>query len=85
MRNLHMLTTNDNPFNPVTQYDEWELFDEAHGYYTPALLARITISSDELSETDQDEAMEDAIDQIIKEDILNLYKKVSSEMISSGT
>ena len=76
MADLHMLTTIDNPYDPFTQWDEWFQFDSAHGYYTPALLARVTVTSDELSEADQDEALESAIDEIIKENTLGIYKKV---------
>lgn len=31
-----MLTTEDNPFDPFTQYDEWYAFDYEKGYHTPA-------------------------------------------------
>lgn len=76
MADLHMLTTTDNPFNPDTEYDEWLAFDEDRGYFTNGLLARVTRSSDELSETDQDLAMETAIDEIVAENAIGLYKKV---------
>ena len=70
-----MLTTIDNPFDPFTQFDEWLAFDEDNGYYTCAYLARVTITSDELSEADEELAIEDAIDEIIKYNFLGLYKK----------
>jgi hypothetical protein len=70
------ITTSDNPFDPFTQYDEWFAWDCEAGYGTCAYLARITRSSDELSIADQDLALEYAIDEIIKEDVLDLYKKV---------
>ena len=73
---LHMLTTTDNPFDPVTQYDEWKAFDEGQGYYTEAYLARVTNTSDEISEADQDLALESAIDEIVDFDILGIYKKI---------
>ena len=71
-----MLTTIDNPFDPFTQFDEWFAFDEDNGYHTCAYLARITVTSDELSEADEDQAIENAIDEIIKFNLLGLYKKV---------
>jgi hypothetical protein len=73
---LHMLTTVDNPYDPFTQYKEWSAFDEAAGYDTPQLLARVAITSDELSEADQDLAMEDAIDEIVKYNVSGMHKKV---------
>lgn len=76
MTDVHMLTTADNPFSPVTEYDDWLSFDEDAGYFTNGLLARVTRSSDELSETDQDLAIEQAIDEIITENRPGFYKKV---------
>jgi hypothetical protein len=75
-----MLTTIDNPYDPFTQYDEWYAFDEAHGYHTCAYLARIAKTSDELSQTDEDLAIESAIDEIVKLNILGIYKKVTKEI-----
>ena len=74
---LHMLTTVDNPFNPFTDYDQWNAYDEARGYFTASFLARIVITSSELSEADQDLAIENAIDEIVKENVLGIYTKVA--------
>ncbi|MFL6416751.1 MAG: hypothetical protein ACJ74Y_13900 [Bryobacteraceae bacterium] len=74
---LHMLTTVDNPFNPFTNWDEWFAYDEACGYHTTSYLARIVRTSDELSDADQDVAIEDAIDEIVRENINGLYRKVA--------
>jgi hypothetical protein len=71
-----MLTTTDNPYDPFTQFDEWYAFDEAAGYHSSALLARIVRSSDDLSEADQSVAIEDAIDEVVRENVLGIYKKV---------
>jgi len=71
-----MLTTIDNPFNPFTQFDEWFAYDESKGYHSCSYLARITKSSDELSSFDEELAIESAIDEIVKMNILGLYKKV---------
>ena len=77
-----MLTTADNPFNPFTQFDEWQKFDESKGYYTCAYLARIVKTSDELSETDEALAIRQAIDEIVRLNILGIYKKVIGEGVS---
>ena len=71
-----MLTTIDNPFNPATQWDDWYQWDVSHDYHTAAYLARIVKTSDSLSEADQDLAIEQAIDEIVSENILGVYKKV---------
>ena len=74
----HMLTTIDNPFNPFTQYNEWYAFDQAAGYDTTGFLARIARTSDDLSEADQNLAIEQAIDEIVNENVLGIYTKVAS-------
>lgn len=78
MVQLHMLTTVDNPYDPFTQYDEWSQFDQAAGYYTPQLLARVAYTSYELSETDEDLAIEDAIDEVVKYNVSGVHRKVAA-------
>lgn len=80
----HMLTTVDNPFDPFTQFDEWFSFDEAAGYHTCGYLARITRSSDALSESDQALAVEQAIDEIVEFNVLGIYRKVSRTEASAA-
>ena len=75
-----MLTTIDNPYNPFTQFDEWFSFDESKGYHTCAYLARIVKTSDDLSEADEDLAIEMGIDEIVKLNILGIYKKVINDV-----
>ena len=83
MSNEFMLTTIDNPFDPFEQFTSWFLFDVEKGYNTCSRLARIANISDELSEKEVDEEIERAIDEIIKYDFMNIYKKVKREKISS--
>lgn len=73
-----MLTTVDNPYDPFTKFDEWYAFDEASGYHSSALLARIVRTSDDLSEADQSLAIEEAIDEVVRENVLGIYRKVST-------
>lgn len=70
-----MLTTIDNPYDPFTNYDEWLAYDESHGHYSNSMLARVAIHSDELSEADQEQAIENAIDEIISYDAELKFKK----------
>lgn len=72
-----MLTTVDNPFNPLIDWDDWYNYDESKGYYTSEYLARITKTSDDLGEQEQDQAMEEAIDEIIELNPDGFYKKIS--------
>ena len=76
MANECMLTTVDNPFNPFEQFTSWRLFDLEKGYNSCERLARFVELSDDLSEVEEDEMIENAIDEIIKYDFLNIYKKV---------
>lgn len=71
-----MLTTFDNPFDPFTQFDSWFQFDIEKGYYSCSRLARIAKLSDDLSDKEVDDEVERAIDEIIKYDFMNIYKKV---------
>lgn len=71
-----MLTTIDNPFDPFTQFDDWFEFDESSGYHSTALLARVVDGSDELSDADQELALEQGIDEIVSDIGPNLYRKV---------
>lgn len=74
-----MLTTIDNPYDPFTEFNLWYSYDASLGYHTPSYLARIVVTSDDLSVADQDQANEDAIDEIIQENINGMYKKVTRE------
>ena len=71
-----MLTTIDNPYNPFDQFDQWFMFDVEHGYDTCSVLARIAINSDQFSEEENQMFMEQAMDEIIACDFMNVYKKV---------
>lgn len=73
------LTTKDNPFNPLTQFHDWFLFDIEKGYYTCAYLARIAKTSDLLTDHENNLEIERAIDEIIELDFRNIYVKVSSD------
>ncbi len=70
-----MLTTFDNPYNPFTQFQKWFLFDVEKGHNSCAYLARIARTSDEFTEEENNREIERAIDEIIKYDFMNIYKK----------
>lgn len=72
-----MLTTTDNPFNPFTDYDEWYAFDERHGYHSTQMLARICVTSHELSEADEIVASNNAVIEIVQENVLGLWRAVT--------
>jgi hypothetical protein len=78
-----MLTTVDNPYDPFTQWDEWFAWDQSAGYNTPGMLARIAKSSDELSEADQHLAIQLAIEEIVRENVLGVWRKVQRNEVKT--
>lgn len=72
----YMLSTIDNPYDPFEQWDEWYMWDLNAGYHTPGLLARISKSSNDLSEADQYLAVQDAIDEIVRENVSGVHRKL---------
>ena len=75
-----MLTTVDNPFDPFTEFKPWYSFDLAAGYHTLALLGRIINTSHELSDTDELLANERAIDEILRENVSGMHRRVTREV-----
>lgn len=73
------LTTIDNPYSPFTQFNQWFFFDVEKGYNTCSYLARIAKTSDSLSEEENEAEIERAIDEIIKFDFRNIYKKITQQ------
>ena len=79
-----MLTTVDNPYDPFDEFDLWFSYDTRKGHHSLPLLARVAIVSDELSDADQAIAIENAIDEIVKENVSGLHRKVSREVPGGG-
>jgi hypothetical protein len=79
-----MLTTVDNPHDPFTEFIEWFDWDRRMNYHTPSLLGRVSFSSEELSEADQDAAIEEAIDIIVRENVSGVHRKVTREVPDDG-
>ena len=74
-RNVY-LTTEDNPYNPHTNFKEWYAYDTQHGYNTCAYLARMAKTSPSLSEELNEIEIEDSIDRIVKLNLTGNYKKI---------
>lgn len=75
----YALTTFDNPFNPITNFDKWFMFDEEKGYQSTAYLGRIARTSPSLSDEENDAEVERAIDEIISYDFMGVYAKVTAD------
>jgi hypothetical protein len=75
----YMITTTDNPYNPFDEFDLWHAHDQYLGHHTMAFLARLTATSPYLSESDERLAINYAIDEMIKENVSGVYRRVEKE------
>ena len=73
------ITTTDNPYDPLKDFDNWFRFDIEKGYYTSSSLARLTDLKEEMSEDEELTEVERAIDRLIEIDPLDIYIKVIKE------
>jgi len=80
-KEAYMLTTIDNPFNPFTQFDEWNAYDEEKGYHTSSYLARLAYTSDDLDDEMNQIAINDAILEILKTDVTGMYIRVKKDSV----
>lgn len=72
-----MLTTFDNPYDPFDDFDQWYSFDKQMHYDTCEKIARIARSFEDFSTIEEKKETERAIDEIIDNDFLNIYVKVT--------
>lgn len=79
MSRFCMITTVDNPFDPRTQWDDWLRYDEDHHYFTNNLLARVGIDIVDFPNEVNNVFIEEAIDNIVKYDVLKRFKKIVYE------
>ena len=78
-----MITTIDNPYDPFEQFANWFLFDVEKGYNTCARLGRLVQFTDDMTQQEMDAEEERVIDEIIKYDFLDLYKKVKRKQATA--
>ena len=75
-----MLTTVDNPHSPFDDFAAWYAFDVMSGYHSSSFLARILVDSDQLSEENLNWALEQAIDEVVSENVSGVFRKVVREV-----
>lgn len=80
----YMLTTVDNPFDPFSQWDEWFAYDRQLGYDTPGLLARVAKVPDDASEAVEQNAIQQAIDDICTTNPTGMHRKVMKGTINQN-
>lgn len=74
------VTTIDNPFNPFEDFNSWFMFDTEHGYYTSSKLGRLTNLKDNMTQKEENEEVERAVDKLIEIDPLDIYVKVTRDV-----
>ena len=77
------ITTTDNPFNPITDYDRWANYDHQKGYDTSEYLARVVRTTTEFGDGNYANDIERAIDEIVLLNLISLtYKDVSYKKVT---
>ena len=72
------ITTEDNPFDPFDDFDNWYKFDESKGYCTSGYLARyFDTDTSDMSDDEYEARLAIAIDKILKNDFMGQYFKVT--------
>lgn len=79
-----MLTTTDNKFDPFDEFAEWysedlRLAREQNRRSASGYLAIIMANSDDVSDNEFNQVMNDAIDEIVELDLSGTFKKVTRE------
>lgn len=68
------LSTSDNPYNPITDYDNWRQFDTIlHDYNTDCYFDRICKTTNELSDELYAKDIEDAVDEAVKLNLISWF------------
>jgi hypothetical protein len=79
------VTTTDNPYNQLTDYDKWDNYDRLQGYNTSEYLARVVRTTTEFGEGTYIEDINRAVDEIVLLNLISMthqgisYKKVVGE------
>lgn len=75
----YLLTTINNPYDPVEEFEKWDEFDRSHGYYTNARLAKIHQASSSLTDAENQRAINASVDDFVRlfqQDGSNLYRRI---------
>lgn len=60
-----MISTEDNPYDPRSDFGAWYMWDTGQGYNTTSYLARVASVSEDFPQEVIDRQIEEAIDEII--------------------
>lgn len=71
-----MITTTDNPFNPINDYTNWYVWDCQQGYYTQDCLIQVAALNPDMSDAEEEAAIQQAIFTMLEDDVLGIYAVV---------
>lgn len=77
---LCALTTVDNPYDYFEQTDEWEAYENFTGGRVYKMMGEFAYTSESLSYAENAKAIERAVDDIVKYDMIGIFKKVTKEV-----
>ncbi len=70
------VTTEDNPYDFFEEFDNWYEFDTSKGYDTLNYVARIAQTDSDMSEKEYEDAVEQAVNDIVRLNITGNYIKI---------
>lgn len=72
------VTTTDNPYNPLTDFDSWDTYDRMQGYNTSEYLARVVRTTNEFGDGAYTDDIDRAINEIVALNLISwTYPNVS--------
>lgn len=72
------VTTTDNPYNPLTNFDEWDNYDRLQGYNTSEYLARVVRTTTDFGDGNYADDIDRAINEIVALNLISwTYPDVS--------
>ncbi len=75
----YMLTTYDNAFDPFNEFEQWYNFDCRKGYNTCEKVYTNGNFREDLTSIEEAKEQNKAIDEVLKNDFQNLYRRVTEE------
>lgn len=68
-----------NPFSPIRQFDEWRSWNPVRADKCCSIVAANTEISESTPEAEQEQAYEDSIDEICRENVTGYFRKYVEE------
>lgn len=89
-RSISMLTLIDNPYDYFTQFDEWFMYDNEQQSkldlpnnccgYLDRIVAQLGGITEDMTENEENQLIDKAIDEIIALNPFHIYKKVTKQV-----